>query len=249
MQYSLHLDGVIQFAGTIAGYGWKVQMDPQQGLVDPKMDQKAGDDESFASITKIDTSTWKPEVLCRIMIIVQAALLVAIYAVKHVVRALAFCVASAMNSDLNHLSFAGRDFLSLIVQSVALPILDIIAIVMPKIAAALARAMRNTFNKQCEVKPTSPKVVSFNPFFRVFQPFILIDDKISLSFSIIIRASALIQTIVNYVHGIFRNLFTFVAQKDQYQFFLGISVYPVKNMCTIVKAAKPNGIIQFRERD
>jgi hypothetical protein len=117
----LHLDGLYTFANRLADYGYDYTSDQEDTRSKHSLDQEGiGTKRSF---------------LCRVTVIAQAVLILIQTTGKQSIRGLTFLLSGILTLDGARFKIGMKDFVSVIVQSIALPILGLVAVATPHTAA------------------------------------------------------------------------------------------------------------------
>lgn len=129
-----HLDGLHHFSEIIKRYGY----------------EEADDTGTFTK--KASASFWGSEVFARMFAgTLQAPLSVGISCVRQVVRGAFALITGALTLNHRHIVFALRDFVSVIVQLIVLPIIMLVALFSPRKAGEICRYLFDKFNTQAVI--------------------------------------------------------------------------------------------------
>jgi hypothetical protein len=190
---TLHLDGIAHFRNTIAEYGW----------------QSRNVDGQVTTYERIKDSYFlKAEVLCRVFSCVQACMLIITTTAKQAMRGSLFLVTGIFTCNSKRLFFALKDFLSIIVHCVALPILGIVAMCSPKRAMQLSDWIINRANPDIEerslVKMDNRHFLE--PTLFVAQP---INIRANFVSKMLFCALAPVAHLITLIQGLVRAILTF----------------------------------------
>lgn len=120
----LHLDGLYTFASIIGSYGYiptdRLSLEPS-----PYIRSKS-------------SYFLKAHVWCRLTIIVQTVALIIFNFVKHVIRGAIFLVEGVITFDFSRIRLGLKDLFSAVIDTIALPILGVIAFFSPAKGAEAA---------------------------------------------------------------------------------------------------------------
>ncbi len=154
-------------------------------------------------------SFFKAEVLSRVFLVVQSVLFAAIGSLKQATRGVALLFSG-------YVTFALKDFLSVIVQAIILPILGIMTIVSPNATQRLIGDVSEDINDSCSLGRVNndPKgAATLEHKYEVVQA--MEEDKLNTAAQILLRLTVVVQMIYHVILGVLRNLLTFKVDAHQ----------------------------------
>lgn len=190
---NLHLDGLVSYAGYLNACGWSIFPNEDTEICI----RKSAENDRFK---------WaKAQVFCRIFALFEAAILMITNGVRQTVRGSVSLASGLLTCDAKLIKFGLTDYLSVLVQTIALPLIGLMTIFSPADAARVARAFYREQNGEMRVMSVKGKADIF-PVFVAFQP--SLHEKNFLAV-ILLRATAPIQTVAYLVEGLASTLFSF----------------------------------------
>lgn len=150
----LHFDGLYSLASIVRSYGYRLR-----------------DENSWipnAYIRREGSSFFKAHIWCRFTILVQTVVLVVTNLLKHIIRGTVYLVTGVLSFQMDRICLSYKDLLSGVIETVALPILGVISVIIPAKGAELAYRMAHHFNPDASHSFRSSQ--SFNYCQPTFYP-------------------------------------------------------------------------------